>query len=36
MRLSDLKDAGRTPTLPLNIALADAAGPAELQLLTLL
>jgi tRNA A-37 threonylcarbamoyl transferase component Bud32 len=36
MRLSELKDAGRTPTLPLNIALADAAGPAELQLLSLL
>jgi tRNA A-37 threonylcarbamoyl transferase component Bud32 len=36
MRLSELKDAGRTPTLPLNIALADAAGSAELQLLSLL
>jgi tRNA A-37 threonylcarbamoyl transferase component Bud32 len=36
MRLSELKDAGRTPTLPLNITLADAAGTAELQLLSLL
>ncbi|HEY0288706.1 MAG TPA: lipopolysaccharide kinase InaA family protein [Pseudomonas sp.] len=36
MRLSELKNAGRTPTLPLNIALADAAGSAELQLLSLL
>lgn len=36
MRLSELKDAGRTPDLPLSIALADAAGPAELQLLSLL
>ena len=36
MRLSELKDAGRTPSLPLNIALADAAGSAELQLLSLL
>ena len=36
MRLSDLKNAGRTPALPINLALADAAGPAELQLLTLL
>jgi tRNA A-37 threonylcarbamoyl transferase component Bud32 len=36
MRLSELKTAGRTPVLPINLALADAAGPAELQLLTLL
>ena len=36
MRLSELKDAGRSPQLPLSIALADAAGPAELQLLSLL
>ena len=36
MRLSELKAAGRTPALPINLALADAAGPAELQLLTLL
>ena len=36
MRLSELKNAGRTPALPINLALADAAGPAELQLLTLL
>ncbi|WP_339448464.1 lipopolysaccharide kinase InaA family protein [Pseudomonas sp. EA_5y_Pfl2_R50] len=36
MQLSDLKSAGRTPVLPLTITLADAAGPADLQLLTLL
>ncbi|POF86665.1 lipopolysaccharide kinase InaA family protein [Pseudomonas putida] len=36
MRLSELKAAGRTPSLPLNITLADAAGSAELQLLSLL
>ncbi len=36
MRLSELKNAGRQPELPLNIALADAAGPADLQLLSLL
>ncbi|MFD2640521.1 lipopolysaccharide kinase InaA family protein [Pseudomonas japonica] len=36
MRLSELKDAGRTPALPLSITLADAAGSAELQLLSLL
>ena len=36
MRLSELKNAGRTPGLPLSIELADAAGPASLQLLTLL
>ena len=36
MRLSELKNAGRSPSLPLSISLADAAGPADLQLLTLL
>ena len=36
MRLSELKDAGRSPTLPLSIMLVDAAGSADLQLLTLL
>jgi len=36
MRLSELTQAGRAPTLPLTIQLADAAGPAELQLFTLL
>ncbi|HEX8592290.1 MAG TPA: lipopolysaccharide kinase InaA family protein [Pseudomonas sp.] len=36
MRLSELKAAGRTPAMPMNLALADAAGPANLQLLTLL
>ncbi|MHA3738607.1 lipopolysaccharide kinase InaA family protein [Pseudomonas sp. Eth.TT006] len=36
MRLADLKNAGRTPSLPLTITLADAAGPADLQLLSLL
>jgi tRNA A-37 threonylcarbamoyl transferase component Bud32 len=36
MRLSELQAAGRSPVLPMNLALADAAGPAELQLLTLL
>ncbi len=36
MRLSELKNAGRTPELPISLTLADAAGPAELQLLTLL
>ncbi|MGF0242249.1 lipopolysaccharide kinase InaA family protein [Rhodococcus sp. IEGM1300] len=36
MRLSELENAGRSPGLPLNISLADAAGPAELQLLSLL
>ena len=36
MRLSQLRTAGRQPTLPLSISLADAAGPAELQLLNLL
>ncbi|WP_085711114.1 MULTISPECIES: lipopolysaccharide kinase InaA family protein [unclassified Pseudomonas] len=36
MQLSDLKNAGRTPGLPLTVSLADAAGPADLQLLSLL
>ncbi|GAB7530780.1 lipopolysaccharide kinase InaA family protein [Pseudomonas sp. 3A(2025)] len=36
MRLSELEHAGRSPALPLNLTLADAAGPAELQLLSLL
>ncbi|MDO8402895.1 lipopolysaccharide kinase InaA family protein [Pseudomonas mandelii] len=36
MRLSELKGAGRSPSLPMSISLADAAGPAELQLLSLL
>ncbi|VEF07468.1 Serine/threonine protein kinase [Pseudomonas fluorescens] len=36
MQLADLKNAGRTPSLPLTITLADAAGPADLQLLSLL
>lgn len=36
MQLSELKDAGRSPVLPLSLELADAAGPARLQLLTLL
>lgn len=36
MRLSELKSAGRTPSLPLSLELADAAGPAQLQLLSLL
>ncbi|OUM08937.1 serine/threonine protein kinase [Pseudomonas syringae] len=36
MRLSELKNAGRNPALPMSLTLADAAGPAELQLLTLL
>ncbi|MBC3774532.1 lipopolysaccharide kinase InaA family protein [Pseudomonas sp. SWRI99] len=36
MQLSDLKNAGRTPSLPLTVSLADAAGSADLQLLTLL
>ncbi len=35
MRLSELKNAGRMPTLPLSIELADAAGPGQLQLLSL-
>ncbi|MGN8261318.1 lipopolysaccharide kinase InaA family protein [Pseudomonas sp. SMSB3] len=36
MRLSELQAAGRSPTLPLSITLADAAGSADLQLLSLL
>ncbi len=36
MQLSDLKHAGRTPSLPLTVSLADAAGTADLQLLSLL
>ncbi|MBP5072678.1 serine/threonine protein kinase [Pseudomonas chlororaphis] len=36
MRLSELKQAGRAPNLPLSLELADAAGPATLQLLSLL
>jgi len=36
MRLSELNNAGRAPSLPLTISLADAAGPADLQLLSLL
>lgn len=36
MRLSELKNSGRNPLLPLTLELADAAGPAQLQLLTLL
>jgi len=36
MRLSELQKSGRAPGLPLRIELADAAGPAQLQLLSLL
>ena len=36
MRLSELQKSGRAPGLPLSIELADAAGPAQLQLLSLL
>lgn len=36
MRLSELKAVGRSPALPLSVTLADAAGSAELQLLSLL
>lgn len=36
MRLSELKNVGRAPRLPLSLELADAAGPAQLQLLSLL
>ncbi|MBI6851873.1 serine/threonine protein kinase [Pseudomonas cichorii] len=36
MRLSELKNVGRTPELPLTVTLADTIGPADLQLLTLL
>ncbi len=36
MRLSELKNAGRSPALPLSLSSADAAGQADLQLLSLL
>ncbi|WPO99575.1 lipopolysaccharide kinase InaA family protein [Pseudomonas sp. HR96] len=36
MRLSQLQTAGRSPQLPLTVQLADAAGSADLQLLSLL
>ncbi len=36
MRLSELQSAGRSPALPMSLTLADAAGTAELQLLSLL
>ncbi|MBK5004454.1 serine/threonine protein kinase [Pseudomonas sp. S60] len=36
MHLSELKAAGRHPSLPLSLTLADAAGGADLQLLSLL
>jgi len=36
MQLSELTGVGRTPPLPLSVTLADAAGPADLQLLSLL
>jgi len=36
MRLSELKSAGRSPSLPLSVTLADAAGSADLQLVSLL
>jgi tRNA A-37 threonylcarbamoyl transferase component Bud32 len=36
MRLSELKSLGRTPALPMDIQLADAAGSGTLQLLSLL
>ena len=36
MHLSELKNAGRSPSLPLTVTLADAAGTADLQLLSLL
>ena len=36
MRLSELQKSGRAPGLPQSIELADAAGPAQLQLLSLL
>ncbi|SDT57263.1 Lipopolysaccharide kinase (Kdo/WaaP) family protein [Pseudomonas sp. Z003-0.4C(8344-21)] len=36
MRLSELANVGRTPALPLTVTLADAAGSADLQLLSLL
>ena len=36
MHLSELKGLGRSPSLPLTVTLADAAGTADLQLLSLL
>ncbi len=36
MTLLQLARAGRTPELPITLSLADAAGPADLQLLSLL
>jgi tRNA A-37 threonylcarbamoyl transferase component Bud32 len=36
MQLSELAAVGRTPQLPLTVTLADAAGSADLQLLSLL
>lgn len=36
MHLSELKRVGRSPDLPLSLELADAAGPGQLQLLSLL
>jgi tRNA A-37 threonylcarbamoyl transferase component Bud32 len=36
MQLSELASVGRTPQLPLTVTLADAAGSADLQLLSLL
>ncbi|MDF2642484.1 MAG: hypothetical protein K0R45_1756 [Pseudomonas sp.] len=36
MRLSELKNAGRTPQLPMTLTLADAAGTADLHVLSLL
>jgi len=36
MQLSELAGVGRVPQLPLTVTLADAAGSADLQLLTLL
>ncbi|AMT86944.1 MULTISPECIES: lipopolysaccharide kinase InaA family protein [Pseudomonas] len=36
MQLSELARSGRTPSLPLTVTLADAAGVADLQLLSLL
>ncbi len=36
MHLSESTSAGRSPGLPLSVELADAAGPAQLQLLSLL
>ena len=36
MRLGEMRNAGRQPTLPLRLELADGAGPAELRLDSLL